>query len=78
MGRHVGTPTYTDLLDREWETRFKLLTGPDGRIRPIVCCYGLSANLPPPNYPLGWDMPEGSPRLALPSAGSSSQRVLHP
>jgi hypothetical protein len=63
-----GTVTYTDLLDRKWETRFKVEKKPDGQIQMFVCAYGLASSLPQQAYPAGWEMPNGLARICLPTA----------
>jgi hypothetical protein len=61
-----GYVTYLDILERRWETRFMISMGPDERIRPMICQYGLAEKLESRAYPAGWEMSDGSPRLELP------------
>lgn len=62
-----GRVTYSDLLERQWETRFWFKRGPDGQIQIHVCAYGLASLLPPDAHPRGWEMPNGFARICLPA-----------
>jgi hypothetical protein len=58
--------TYADALTRQWDSRFKVEVGPDGRPRFTLCAYGIAEKLPPPSYKMGWDVPNGTPVIELP------------